>query len=242
MYDDEMYGRTVISPFLSYYPNDVIEKEIIDGYNKRVRSIIVEPYQIPMLKEMEKKYGNGYTRTAMTIGYPYGGLTTETKVMLMKYAVEHEVDEVNVGININAILSGDMERAKEDLRQVTEAAEGKSTVVPVSWVIKIPFELVDKICEMYIELGLHAMKTSPGLHHGDMKVEHVEYIHKHFGDKLEIEIAGRCRTRDKAEKMTAAGAECFHISQWRRICGNGQDYQYDYRTKQGGYGEYKDRL
>lgn len=242
MYDSEMYECTVPSPFLSFYGNDVIEKEIIDAYRHRVRSVIVEPYQIPMLMEMHEKYGNGYTRTAMTIGYPYGGQTTETKVELMRYAVEYGVDEVDVGIDITAMLSGDYERCYHDLKAMIDASEGKTIIVPVSWVIKIPLEMVDRLCNMYIDLGLKAMKTSPGLHHGDMKVEHVEYIHKHFGDKLEIEVAGRCRTREKAEQMRAAGATCFHISSWRRICAGEQDIQWDFETKTGGYGEYKDRL
>ena len=32
-----------------------------------------------------------------------------------------------------------------------------------------------------------------------------------------------------------------NLSQWRRICGGGYDYAFDYITKEGGYGEYKDR-
>ena len=85
------------------------------------------------------------------------------------------------------------------------------------------------------------VKTSAGLHYGAMQVEHVQYIQRKFGDKLAIEVAGRCRTRETAEAMRAAGAVCFHMSQWRRICGNGYDYQFDYLTKKGGYMTYRDR-
>ena len=241
MYDSQMYQRTVLSPFLSFLPNDKIEQEIRDGFSNKVRSIVVEPYQVPLLKELERECGNGYTRTGMTLGYPFGGLTTKMKLILIDYAVEHEINEVNVGIDINAVMSGDWDKAKEQLRKVMEAAKGKVNIIPVSWVIKVPFETVDKLCQMYIELGITTMKTSPGLHFGEMKVEHVKYLYDHYGDKLEIEVAGRCRTREKAEAMTKVGATSFHMSQWRRICGEGFDYQFDYVTKQGGYGEYKDR-
>ncbi len=241
MYDSEMYACTVSSPFLSFYGNDLIEKEIIDSYKNKVRSIIVEPYQIPYLKEMEKKYGNGYTRTAMTIGYPYGGLTIRTKVELVRYAVEHEVTEVDVGIDITSMLSGEYEKTRTDLKAMIDAAEGKTLIVPVSWAIKVPLEMLDRLCNMYIELGLTAMKTSPGLHHGSMKVEHIEYIYRHFGDKLEIEVSGRVRTRAMAEKMKAAGATCFHISSWRRMCAGELDIQWDYINKTGGFTPYIDR-
>lgn len=242
MYDKEMYERAILSPFLSFCPNDIIEKEMEDGFRHNVRSIIVEAYQVPKLKEIKAKFPGCKTRLGITVGYPFGGLATETKVMLTKYAVEMGLDEVDVGVNINAILSGDFETARKDLKAVIDAADGKLNVIPVSWVVKVPFETLDKICQMYIDLGLHTLKTSAGLHFGDMKVEHVDYIQKHFGDKLEIEVAGRCRTREKAEAMTAAGAKYFHMSQWRRICGGEDDYKFDYITKAGQYGAYEDRF
>ena len=100
---------------------------------------------------------------------------------------------------------------------------------------------IDKLCEMYIDLGLTTLKTSAGLHFGNMKVEHVDYVHKHYGDKLDIEVAGRCRTRETAEAMRMAGASYFHMSQWRRICGGEKDYAFDYEKKEGAYSEYRDR-
>ena len=132
-------------------------------------------------------------------------------------------------------------RTKKDLAAVVEATEGKVEVIPVSWAVRVPFETLDQICEMYIDLGITTMKTSAGLHYGAMQVEHVQYIQRKFGDKLAIEVAGRCRTRETAEAMRAAGAVCFHMSQWRRICGNGYDYQFDYLTKKGGYMTDRDR-
>jgi deoxyribose-phosphate aldolase len=241
MYDSQMFQRSILSPFLSFLSNDIIEKEIRDGFAKCVRSIIVEPYQVPLLKRLEKELDNGYTRTGMTLGYPFGAQTTKTKIELIKYAIEHEVDEVNLGIDINAVMSGDWEKVRIELAKLLEVASQKVNVIPVSWVIKIPLETVDKLCKTYIDLGITTMKTSAGLHFGDMKVEHVKYLHDHFGNHLEIEVAGRCRTREKAEAMTLAGATSFHISQWRRICGEGYDYQFNYITKQGGYGAYQDR-
>jgi deoxyribose-phosphate aldolase len=242
MYDSEMYGRTVISPFLPFLTNDIIEKEIIDAYKNRIRSIIVESGQAPLLKKLEAKYANGYTRTGITIAYPFGGMSTETKVMLAKDAMNLGIDEINFGTNINAALSGDMETFKDDIKQVLDAVEGKVNIIPMAWVIKIPLAMIDKICNVFLELGITSIKTSPGLHYGSMKVEHIEYINKHYGDKFTIEVSGRCRTRQLVEDMTDAGASYYHLSQWRRICSHGLDYQYDYAKKQGSYCEYLEKL
>lgn len=242
MYNSEMYQRAILSPFLSFCPNEVIVQEMEEGYKQNVRAIIVEPYQVPLMKEIKENYPDSQTRIGMTVGYPFGGLTTAMKVELTKYALAEGLDEIDVGINVNALMSGDFETVRSDLKAVLDAAEGKMNVIPVSWLVRLSLENIDKLCQMYIDLGITTMKTSAGLHFGDMKVEHVAYVHNHFGDKLEIEVAGRCRTREKAEAMKEAGAAYFHMSQWRRICGEGQDYQFDYLTKQGGYGEYKDRF
>lgn len=241
MYDKEMFERAILSPFLSFCPNDVIINEMEDGFKHNVRSIIVEAYQVPLLKEIQAKYPDSSTRIGITVGYPFGGLTTETKVRQALYAVEEGLDEIDIGINVHALLSGDWDAVRADLKAVMDAVDGRLNVIPVSWLVKLSLENMDKLCQMYIDLGITTMKTSAGLHFGDMKVEHVAYVHNHYGDKLEIEVAGRCRTREKAEAMTLAGASYFHMSQWRRICGGGQDYAFDYITKEGGYGEYKDR-
>ena len=75
-----------------------------------------------------------------------------------------------------------------------------------------------------------------------MKIEHVSYLASHYGDKLVTEVAGRVRSREKAEDMTRAVASYFHISQWKRIGGIGQDLQFDFITKKAEFGEYKHRL
>ena len=241
MYDREMYERTILSPFLPYCSNDYIEKEIEDGFAHNVRSIIVEAYQVPLLKEIQKRYPQSTTRIGITVGYPFGGITTETKIRQALYAIEEGLDEIDIGINIHALMSNDWDAVREDLKAVMDAVDGRLNVIPVSWLVKLSLENIDRLCELYIDVGIKTLKTSAGLHFGDMKVEHVAYVHTHYGDKLEIEVAGRCRTREKAEAMTAVGGSYFHLSQWRRICAGGQDFTFDYITKAGGYGEYKDR-
>ena len=241
MYDKEMYERSILSPFLSFCPNEVIIREMEDGFRHNVRSIIVEAYQVPLLKEIRKKYSSSKSRIGITIGYPFGGITTQTKVRQAKYAVSEGLDEIDIGINVHALMSDDWDAVKADLKAVLDAVDGKLNVIPVSWLVRLSLEKIDKLCQLYIDLGIKTMKTSAGLHFGDMKVEHVSYVHQHFGDRLEIEVAGRCRTREKAEAMTNAGASYFHLSQWRRICGGDQDYAFDFIKKTGGYGEYRDR-
>lgn len=241
MYDKEMYERACLSPFLSFLPQDIIDKEIEDGFKHNVRSIIVDPDQVTRLKELKEKYPDCKTRLGITDGYPFGGLTTRSKIRQALFAIDEGLDEIDVGININALMSDDWDTVRKDLKAVVDAVDKRLNIAPVSWLVRLSLAQIDQLCELYLDLGISTLKTSAGLHFGSMKVEHVDYVYKHYGDKLEIEVAGRCRTRETAEAMRAAGASYFHMSQWRRICGGEQDYAFDYINKVGAYSEYRDR-
>lgn len=242
MYDREMYNRACTSPFGEGYDDSIVIKEIEGSFEHNVRSCVVEAHQVPLMMEIKRRYPESTCRTGMVIGYPFGGYSTEVKMELAKYAVEMGVDEVDLGINITAVLSGDMETAKKDLEPVVAILKaGNVNIAAVSWLVRLPLQVIDQVCEMYRELGITSVKTSAGMHFGDMKVEHVEYVHRHFPE-MSIEVAGRCRTREKAEAMHAVGADYFHMSSWRRICGGEQDVQFDWDTKVAGYGEYTDRF
>lgn len=242
MYDREMFSRACTSPFIEGYNDEIIRKEIEDSFAYHCRSCVVEAYMVPLLMEIKKKYPDSPCRTGMTIGYPFGGYSTETKIEMAKYAVAMGVDEVDVGINITAVLSGDMETVKKDLAPVVKILkDGGINVACVSWLVRLSLQQIDAVCQMYRELGVNSVKTSAGLHFGDMKVEHVEYVHRHFPD-LSIEVAGRCRSREKAEAMHAAGADYFHMSSWRRVCGGGNDVSFNMVTKKAEYAAYHDRL
>ena len=146
----------------------------------------------------------------------------------------------DLGPNITAADSEDWDTFRDEMQACIDAADGKLTIVAMTWAVKMPLEKLAKICQIYTELGIDRIKTSAGVHFGDMEVEHVEFINRNFGDKIEIEVAGRVRSREKAEAMVAAGATSFHMGSWRRIGGIGQDIQCV--NKRAVYSEYRDRL
>jgi deoxyribose-phosphate aldolase len=242
MYDKEMIARSILSPFTSNYTNELALQETIEGFKNGVRAIVVGPGQLDRIKDAERKYDNGYTRTGMVVGYPFGGHTIEYKQYLVDFAKQKGIDEINYGINITAVKSGDYDTLRKELEAVLKTADKKINIIPMLWMVRLPFDTVDRLCRLYIELGITAVKTSPGIHFGDMKIEHISYLADHYGDRLTIEVAGRVRSREKTEEMTRAGASYFHISQWRRIGGIGQDLQFDFTTKKTDFGEYRDRL
>ena len=231
MYDKEVISRSILSPIGSGNTYDEIRDSIIEGFEQKVRSILVLPFHAELLAQLHKQYDNGYTRIGIILNYPYGGFTTDYKVYLMKHAVRHQMDEVALGVNISAFLSGDIERFKNDIIAVKEASEGKVDLIPITWAIRIPLEKLEEMIRILLELDIHRIKTSPGVRFGAMQVEHIQFIHRVFGNQIEIEVAGRVRKRETVEAMALAGATSFHLGSWKRISGYGQDLEFNWKTK-----------
>ncbi|MEX1307931.1 MAG: hypothetical protein AB1Z19_05355 [Eubacteriales bacterium] len=237
MYDREIVKRLITSPFTSNLDDEIIEKEFIAGFKAGVRSQICAPGQIDLLSRLNKEYGNGQTRLGMVIGYPYGGMSTNMKCFLIKEAVKGGLDEVDVAFNVTAAASYDFEAVKTEMQAIIDAGEGKIRIIPMLWMVKFSFEIVDGLCKVYRELGLKNVKTSAGIHFGEMQLEHISWLHRNYPE-ISIEIAGKVRQREKAEDMFEAGADYIHTGSWRKLSGIGIDPGYDFDTKENSEAEF----
>lgn len=242
MYDSEVINRCSFSPIGFNNTYEEVKETILDGFTYKARSILVSPMHVEILAEMAKEYGNSYTRIGMIDNYPYGGFTTEYKVILANHALKYGMDEICLGPNISAFLSGDLDRFKSDIAAVQEVISGKMEMSVITWAVRIPLEKLEQMLNILLKMGIHRIKSSPGVRFGDMQLEHIEFIHRRFGTDIEIEVAGRVRSREKMEAMAQAGATTFHLGSWRRISGIGQDMSFNWDTKRNEYGEYKDRF
>ena len=237
MYDREIVKRLITSPFTSNLDDEVIEKELIAGFQAGVRAQICAPGQVDLLVELNKKYGNGKTRLGMVVGYPYGGMTTNMKCFLVKKAVKGGLDEVDVAFNVTAAASYDFDSVEKEMQEIIDAGEGKIRIIPMLWMVKFSFEIVDGLCKVYRKLGLKNVKTSAGIHFGEMQLEHILWMKRNYPE-FSIEIAGKVRQREKAEGMFAAGADFIHTGSWRKLSGIGIDPAFDYDTKESTFGEF----
>ncbi len=230
MYDKEIVTRLITSPFTSNLDEDIVEKELIAGFQAGVRAQICAPGQLELIVRLKNKYADGKTRVGMVVGYPYGGMTTAMKCFLIKEAARAGLDEVDVGFNVTAAASRDFLAVKTEMERLVEAADGKIKLIPMLWMVKFPFEIVEGLCEIYRELGMTSVKTSAGLHFGEMQLEHILWLRRKFPE-FSIEVAGKVRQREKAEEMFAAGADFIHTGSWRKLSGIGVDPGYDFDTK-----------
>jgi deoxyribose-phosphate aldolase len=145
------------------------------------------------------------------IGFPSGAHTTEIKVQEAKRALQDGCRELDMVINVGALLSGKYDYCREDIRSVVEAA-GDTTVKVILEVHYLSQDEIKKGCELCIDAGARFVKTATGWAPSGATVENVSLIKSFVGDAIGIKASGGIRTLDTLTSMYRAGARRFGIS------------------------------
>ena len=150
-------------------------------------------------------------RTGGTAGFPSGADCTEEKVSCAIREREMGCDEIDMVINIGALLSGDEQRVAEDIKAVIEAVRP----LPVKAILEVAYLTNDQIiraCELAVEAGVTFVKSGTGWASAPTTLEHIRLMKRTVGDRAMIKAAGGVRTLARLEEMVEAGCSRFGIS------------------------------
>ena len=132
------------------------------------------------------------------IGFPHGSTTSATKVFETKDAIANGATEIDMVINISALLSGDYDFVEADIRGVVEAAHANGASVKV--IFETAFlndEQIIKACELTEKAGADYVKTSTGFASEGATTHNVALMKKTVGDRLKVKSSGGVRTLDQ---------------------------------------------
>ncbi|WAM32393.1 deoxyribose-phosphate aldolase [Caldicellulosiruptor naganoensis] len=168
-------------------------------------SVCVNPYYVKVCKEYLKDTS---VKVATVIGFPLGATTMKTKIFEAREAFENGADEIDMVINIGALLEGNVDYVYEEIKNIVDIARGyKSKIVKV---IIETSELSDQqkieACKIVMAAGADFVKTSTGFSKSGAKYEDILLMRKVVGDKIKIKASGGIRTYEDALKMIEAGA------------------------------------
>ena len=131
------------------------------------------------------------------IGFPHGSTTTATKEFESKDAINNGATELDMVLNISALLSGDHEYVLNDIRAVVQAVAGKASVKVIFETAFLTDELIVKACELTEAAGAQYVKTSTGFAHEGATLHNVELMKKTVQDRLKVKSSGGVRTLDQ---------------------------------------------
>jgi deoxyribose-phosphate aldolase len=132
------------------------------------------------------------------IGFPHGSTTSATKVFETNDAIANGATEIDMVLNVSALLSGDFAYVEKDIRGVVEAGHSKGASVKVIFeTAYLNDEQIIKACALTEAAGADYVKTSTGFASEGATTHNVALMKKTVGDRLKVKSSGGVRTLDQ---------------------------------------------
>lgn len=148
--------------------------------------------------------------TTGVVSFPSGAENTKIKVEMAKELISLGCRELDMVINVAALLSGQYNYVKEDVKAVVEAAQG----IPVKSILEVCYLNSDQIARastLCVEAGASYIKTGTGWGPTPTTVEHIRLIRNTIGTAAKIKAAGGVRSLDILVDLYEAGCDRFGI-------------------------------
>ncbi len=168
-----------------------------------VASVCILPYYLKRCAEILK---GSSVKPSTTIGFPHGGHATAIKVAEARRALADGAEELDMVVNISAVLSEDWSYVRNDVQAVIEAAHGSGRKV------KVIFENCylnegQKIalCRISSELDADWVKTSTGYGPSGATFEDLALMRAHAAPHVQVKAAGGIRDLDTLLRVGELG-------------------------------------
>jgi len=148
-------------------------------------------------------------------GFPLGASLPQVKAEEARRAVEQGAREVDMVVNLGALIAGDRPTVVGDIAAVVETTKRANPAALVKVILETRALTDEQIilgCQCCIEARADFVKTSTGFHaKGGATVEHAALLKKHAAP-LKVKAAGGIRDLPTALAMLEAGADRLGMS------------------------------
>lgn len=186
-----------------------------DGRAHGFAAVCVNPVWVSLCAEELRGHP---TLVASVAGFPLGAALPEIKAAEAARAVADGAREVDMVLNVGALMDGNDRHVERDVSAVVEACRGEKVAVKV--IIEAAL-LTDeekvRACRIAQKAGASFVKTSTGFGPGGATVEDVALMRRTVGSGTGVKAAGGVRDWATARAMIAAGANRIGTSSGVRI-------------------------
>jgi deoxyribose-phosphate aldolase len=168
-------------------------------------SVCVNSSYVPLAVAQLK--GSG-VKVAAVVGFPLGAMSTQAKAYETDWVCEQGALEVDMVLNIGALIEGRTQEVKDDIGVVCQFAhEYDAKVKVILETCLLSQEQIVLACQLAGEAGADFVKTSTGFSKGGATLEVVALMKKTVGDSMMIKASGGIRDYKTAKSMIEAGAD-----------------------------------
>ncbi len=202
--------HTLLKPEATAAQVDVLVDEALElGF----AAVCVNPIWVERCHERlmkSSKRGGNAPVVAAVAGFPLGAALPEVKAYEAQCAVERGAREVDMVINIAALIAGDYPAARSDVGAVVDAVKSVNASAIVKVILEtraLSDEQIALGCKAAVDAKADFVKTSTGFHAaGGASVAHVALL-KTAAAPLKVKASGGIRDLATALEMIEAGAD-----------------------------------
>jgi deoxyribose-phosphate aldolase len=167
-------------------------------------SVCIPPYFVNAAKQ---NVAGSRVKVATVIGFPFGYSHFEAKKWEAINALEQGADELDMEINVAALLNGDMQTLTAEIETINDAIKGRNTTLKL--ILETGILTNDQIiacCELYRRYPVQFLKTSTGYAAKGATIEAVSLMRAHLPQPIQIKASGGIRDYVFAQQLIEAGA------------------------------------
>jgi len=197
----QLIDHTILKP-------DAVREDILrvcrEALEYQFASVCVNPYWVALAAQT---LAGSAVKVCSVVAFPFGATSTAAKVAETAAAIEDGAREIDMVINLGALLSADVDIVREDIARVVAHAHAYGSIVKV--IVETALLTDDqkiRACHLSVEARADFVKTSTGFAQAGATVADVELMRRTVGIDVGVKASGGIRTYEQLQKMIAAGA------------------------------------
>lgn len=165
----------------------------------------VNPYWVPLAAA---ELAGSPVAVCSVAGFPFGATSTEAKLAEAAGTLRAGAREIDMVMNIGALLSGDWDAVKMDIKAVARMCHEAGAIIKVILeTALLNDEQKAAACVLAQAAGADFVKTSTGFGPAGATVHDVALMRRAAGTRMRVKAAGGIRTLEDLRAMVAAGAD-----------------------------------
>jgi deoxyribose-phosphate aldolase len=151
------------------------------------------PIAVRLLKDYSVKVGT-------VVGFPHGSVSPENKIDICREAIYAGAQELDMVLNVAAMLDGDWDTVEEEISRAVELCQRNRVLLKV--ILETCYlkpRYIGYACSYAAKLGADFVKTSTGYGPGGATPEAVKIMREVVTDRCQVKASGGIKTYADAE-------------------------------------------
>jgi len=167
-------------------------------------SVCVNGFWVPLVAA---ELAGTAVKVCTVVGFPLGAMAIEAKRAETLDALAKGAQEVDMVMNVGALLGGDEEAVREDIALLAQACHDSGAILKVILeTCLLTDRQKERACAICVESGANFVKTSTGFSSAGATVSDIALMRRAVGPDLGVKASGGIRTLESVREMVAAGA------------------------------------